>query len=134
MAELFAEFGYTVELTARTRDGGKDIVAIKSDHGILTKLIVECKQYSPNRAVGVGLVRELYAVKDAVKANKALLATTSYFSKDVKKEVEKYYLHQIDLKDFDAISEWARGYTNFVKRVTPIERLTPRSTGRLRRR
>ncbi len=29
VAELFVGFGYAVELTKRTRDGGKDIIAIK---------------------------------------------------------------------------------------------------------
>lgn len=130
MAELFAEFGYLVELTARTRDGGKDIIAIKSEHGIMNKLIVECKRYAPHRRVGVGLVRELFAVKDAVKANKAILATTSYFTKDAAREVERHYIYQLELKDFDAIAEWAREYTNFVKRVVPEERLTPASSGR----
>jgi HJR/Mrr/RecB family endonuclease len=29
VAELFHEFGYEVELTKRTRDGGRDVIAIR---------------------------------------------------------------------------------------------------------
>lgn len=130
IAELFAEFGYTVELTARTKDGGKDIVAVRSDRGIMNRLIVECKRYAPHRKVDVSLVRQLYGVKEAVKANKAILATTSYFTRDARQEVERNYIYQLELKDFDAIADWARGYTNFVKRVIPEERITPASSGR----
>jgi restriction system protein len=82
IAQIFSKHGFSVELTQRTRDGGRDIVAIRSDLGLRSKYIVECKRYAPNRPIGVELVRNLYGVQQQEGANKSVLATTSRFTKD----------------------------------------------------
>lgn len=51
IAELFVGFGYEVELTRRTRDGGKDIVAIKRRE-VNTKYLIECKRPAPGILLG----------------------------------------------------------------------------------
>jgi HJR/Mrr/RecB family endonuclease len=106
IAEIFNTFGYHVELTARTRDGGRDVVAVKHQDDILYKLLIECKRYSPHRKVGVAHVRELYAVKTIERATKAILATTSMFTADARR-LEQKLIYELELKDKDAIVNWA---------------------------
>ncbi len=43
VAEIFHNFGYKVELTQQTRDGGKDIIAISNENAIRNKYLIECK-------------------------------------------------------------------------------------------
>ncbi|MGA1842773.1 MAG: restriction endonuclease [bacterium] len=80
IAELFSKFGFDVELTQSTRDGGCDIVAIH--HGLFkTKLLVECKHYRKDRKVGINFVRQLHGVVAHADVNKGVLVTTSDFTK-----------------------------------------------------
>jgi HJR/Mrr/RecB family endonuclease len=110
VAELFSGFGYEVELTQRTRDGGKDIIAIKRREVDL-KFIIECKRPDPGNPVGIAPVRELYGVKVDDGASKAILATTSYFTPDAKLFSEKHRW-ELELRDFEAIKGWIAEYTN----------------------
>ena len=116
IAELFAGFGYHVQLTARTRDGGRDVIAVRSDRGILSKLLIECKHFAPTRTVGLSYVRELYAIKTIEKATKAILATTSYFSRDARL-LESQLVYELELKDYEAIVSWARQYSESLQRI-----------------
>ena len=61
IAELFSGLGYSVELTQRTRDGGRDVVAI-NDSVVKNKYLIECKRYKRDATVGVELVRQLHGV------------------------------------------------------------------------
>jgi HJR/Mrr/RecB family endonuclease len=116
IAEIFSGFGYMVELTARTRDGGRDIIAIKQEHDVQLKLLLECKRYSPDRKVGVSHVRELYAVKTIERATKAILATTSTFTADAR-AIEKQLIYELELKDFYAVTSWASEYTRILASI-----------------
>lgn len=63
VAEVFKSKGYEVDLTKRTRDGGKDIIAIHTDTlGIRNKYFIECKCYSESNKISVDVVRALYGV------------------------------------------------------------------------
>jgi hypothetical protein len=82
MAFALAESGYDeVRLTPPTRDNGYDIEAIRGG-ATPYRLIVECKRYSHDRKVGRPILQGLLGVLNLQKANQALLATTSSFSKD----------------------------------------------------
>jgi hypothetical protein len=94
LADVFTGFGYNVELTAQSRDGGRDIIAIGNKHDVLSKLLIECKHYAPHRLVGLAHVRALYGVKTLEHATKALLATTSRFTKDARK-IEKQHIYEL---------------------------------------
>lgn len=60
IATLLRDFGFEVDLTQATRDGGVDIYAyLRTKIGSFLTL-VECKHYRPENFVGVGVVRELY--------------------------------------------------------------------------
>ncbi|MCG8470515.1 MAG: restriction endonuclease, partial [Desulfobacterales bacterium] len=95
IAELFDGFGYSVELTKQTRDGGKDIIAIGNKDLLENKYLIECKRPNPGNPVDISVVRSLYGVKQYERATKAIGVTTTYFSpdahdfqKDVKWELE----------------------------------------------
>lgn len=108
VAELFNGFGYEVELTQRTRDGGKDIIAVKRQEVDL-RFLIECKRPDPGNSVSVSTVRELLGVKVDDGASKAILATTTHLSKDAKIFVEKHQW-ELEAKEFEAIKAWLAQY------------------------
>lgn len=106
MAEIYNRLGYKVELTKKTRDGGKDLIVRKPE--ILGDFIyyVECKKHAPTRPVGTGIIKNLVGTINADKVNGGILATTSYFSKDAKKFIKEYkYDYQIILQDYNIIRQ-----------------------------
>jgi len=108
IATVFSKHGFQVELTKKTRDGGRDIIAIRSDLGIKSKYIIECKRYASHHPVRVDLVRGLYGVQVQEGANKSVLATTSYFTPDAKEFASKIGTTEwaMDLKDYQDIVLW----------------------------
>ncbi len=108
VASLFKNNGFTIELTARTRDGGYDIVM--AEHSSLDSgpILVECKHFAPGRPVGVGIVRALYGVKVLRSASKAILATSSYVSKDAKREFSRVIPWELDFMEYQQIIELCR--------------------------
>jgi len=105
VAFLFEKMGYEVTLTQSTRDGGKDIYALKREDigDILT--IVECKKYNPNHPVGVDIVRGIYGVLNVEKASHAMIATTSHFTSGAI-ALQRKLQYQISLKDHVDITNW----------------------------
>lgn len=114
VAELFRAKGFLVDLTKRTRDGGKDIIAVHTDGlGIQSKYFIECKHYSESNKVGVEVVRALYGVMNAKDGpNKTILATTSTFTTGAKGFVEDEAASKWDitLADYDEIVRWLNDY------------------------
>lgn len=108
IAEIFSGFGYTVELTKRTRDGGVDVIAIRKTI-VAERYLIECKRPDPGNPVGIMPVRALYGVFASQDATKAILATTARFSKDA-----TIFLHdhrwQIEGRDFDGLNNWIAEY------------------------
>ena len=101
--QLLQNEGFETHLTPQTRDGGKDIVAIK--RGINGKPIVfyvECKRYAQENKVGVEIVHRLYGVQTAEKVNKACIITTSGFTSGAIKWAKEQNV-MIDLVDGDAL-------------------------------
>jgi hypothetical protein len=105
IAEVFDKRGFNVELTKETRDGGKDIIAIGQHMGIDVKFIVECKRYARERKVTLDLVQRLYGVKLAEQANKAILVTTSSFTKDSIRFASQHRW-DISLRDCEDVFSW----------------------------
>ena len=106
IAFLLYRKGYKIEVTPRTKDGGKDIIAkYKMPAGNTVVCYVECKHYSEGRKVGVLPVRALYGVINAEKITCALLVTSTKFSKGAK-DFKTANCHLIDLIDIDNIHDW----------------------------
>ena len=98
VAELLEKYGFGIEMTGKTWDEGVDFFAVKKD--ILTNLfIVLCKRYKRERLVRIGEVRELYGIKGHFAATKALMATTSFYTKPSRVFEEKHKW-EIELKDY----------------------------------
>ena len=109
IAEILASYGWSVQLTPATKDGGYDIFAINRDpSGLEAAWLVECKKHRGNRPVGVEIVRSFWAVKSNLRVPNGLIATTSYFTKGAMQFKESRY--DLALKDFEAIVEWINMY------------------------
>jgi HJR/Mrr/RecB family endonuclease len=119
IAEIVHRFGYEVELTQRTRDGGFDIIAL-DDRNRKAKYLIECKRYKPTKPITVGLVRQLGgAILDYVgeeriitKAPKGIFVTTSYFTGPARDYLERNSW-LLSGTDFDGLVEWLKVYDEF---------------------
>ena len=110
IAELLASFGWQVNLTAQTKDGGYDLFAISKDRivGVETSWLIECKKYARNNPVRIDAVRSLYGARQLQPSCNLLFATTSFFTQDVYKFKSSTY--DLTLKDYDGIIEWINAY------------------------
>lgn len=118
VTEIFSDFGFECELTARTRDGGFDMVGLHQLGPVDTKIIVEVKRYQEEKKISVGVVRKLLGTMVMHHASHGFVVTTSYFTDPAKKEAEKYgrkpfmreSVYRLELVDFERFKEWIRGY------------------------
>jgi hypothetical protein len=117
IAELFDGFGYQVELTQRTRDGGKDIIAVKKIDTVDIRYLIECKRPDPGNKIAVSTIRELLGVKADDPASKAILVTTTDFTRDAKLLMERHRWN-LEGKVYDDIVAWVNNY-NRIKGITP---------------
>jgi hypothetical protein len=107
ISKPFVTFGYNVELTRRTGDGGYDVVALKKYRDGDHKLLIEAKRYARARPVGVAVVRQLLQVRNEERATRVILATTSRFTKGARELCHKHQ-YELDLRDHDDLISWAR--------------------------
>jgi uncharacterized protein YjbI with pentapeptide repeats len=109
VAGILASYGWEVQLTPESRDGGYDIFAISKDiSGARTSWIIECKRYRRDRKVGVEIARALYGVKQDIRVANAMLATTSDFTRGVNDFKASRY--DFDLKNYQDVLNWINTY------------------------
>jgi HJR/Mrr/RecB family endonuclease len=109
IASILKDFGFDVELTKATRDGGRDIIARIKDSVVDTLAYVECKRYAADRKIDVGIIREVIGVHYIRKPSKSIIVTTSFFTKAAVAEA-KTLENQLELKDFNQVKEWLKQY------------------------
>jgi restriction endonuclease Mrr len=114
VAEIFHGFGYEVELTQQTHDGGKDIIAIKRSE-VEVKYLIECKRPDPGAYVSVGTVRELYGVKTSERATKGIMVTTAYFSPDAKMFLDKHKW-ELEGRVYEDLRRWLEQYSRLKRK------------------
>lgn len=117
VAELIDRLGFeNVHVTPRSGDQGRDIVATKVVNGIPILFAFECKQYRPDRRVGVDILRGLLGTitHGSTRATKGVLVTTSTFTSGAR----KYLLTEptLDGKDFEGVVGWLREYAELSRR------------------
>lgn len=116
VAELLRDMGYDVYKTPKTRDGGRDIIAvitIPPNKQIVT--LVECKNWTASRKIQPEQVKSfLYTMNDQDKANFGMMATTSFFSAGAQ-ELQKMHKWKLSLYDFDKMNEWLINYGQWHK-------------------
>ena len=105
IANIFSKRGFETSLTPRTRDGGKDVYAVKRDDIGSSLYVIECKRYAEQRKVGVDVVRGLYGVATAENATQGIIATTSSFTGDAIAFASPLE-YKLSLRDFDALKTW----------------------------
>jgi hypothetical protein len=110
VAAIFDNQGFETTLTPATRDGGRDVQAVRRDSVGTLLYFVECKRYSPSRRVGVEVVRSLFGVVEQQRASVGVVATTSSFTADAIAFAEPLS-YRLSLKDFDDLKEWLRTAT-----------------------
>src|SRR4051812_1601816 len=108
VAELFRSYGYQVEVTAPSRDGGRDLlVSVLNPLGDFL-YFVECKRYRARTKVGVRQVRQLFGVVEQERATAGILVTTSRFTRAAI-EFQRPIRRRLSLGDYDALVGWIRG-------------------------
>jgi restriction endonuclease len=112
VAEIFKSHGWDVDLTAQTRDGGYDIIAVKRVIPTKMRVLVEAKRWSPNRTVGVQVVRSLYGLRAVHSFSQVVLATSTYVSSVAKKEFQRVIPWELDFIERDAILDWCKTYSD----------------------
>jgi len=110
IAELLRSQQFEVELTKQTRDGGYDILAVKNLANFPLRFLVECKRFAKNRPVGVNIIRSFSSVVQTYDANKGIIFTTSYFTKDAVQYGQKHMPYRLDFRDNQHIMDWIRLY------------------------
>jgi hypothetical protein len=111
-AEILSGFGFLVELTQRTRDGGRDIIAISSEP-IGMKLLVECKRYGRRKTVGIAPVQRLHGVCRADGATKGILVTTAPRFTQPAKRFLKEQEWLLEGRAFAGLVDWLTLYQQF---------------------
>ncbi len=78
VAKIYEKIGYRVIRKGQSSDGGIDIILWDSNKN---KIIVQCKNHK--KPIGPAIVRDLYGVMMAEKANKAILICSGGFTQGV---------------------------------------------------
>lgn len=109
VAAMLKDLGYSIELTAKGADGGVDIFATQKSEVGESLIIVDCKRYSADKHVGVGVVRGLYGIAEKMGATMAMIATTSFFTRSAK-EFKEDVKYRLALRDYHDLVSWLKKY------------------------
>jgi restriction system protein len=77
-AALWRRMGYETTVTKRTRDGGKDVVARRSETGRAETVLIECRQWTDH--IPVSAPREMVGVLYVERANKGVIVAPGGFA------------------------------------------------------
>ena len=104
IARIFEEDGYVVELNKgwNQADGGVDVIAVRKEGLVPTRVAIQCKRYSRENRVTAEPVRSLCGVLDRFRVHTGVLATTSSFTKSAIEEAQSH-LWKVGLLDYDDI-------------------------------
>ena len=106
-AELLGKLGFSaIQLTSRSGDGGRDVVATIVVNEIPIIMGFECKQYNESNKIGPDILRALLGsvAHGPTKASKGVLVTTSSFTAGARTFMAAEAL--IDGKDFNGLVRW----------------------------
>tara|TARA_B100000575_G_C23102132_1_gene635899 strand:- start:508 stop:1497 length:990 start_codon:yes stop_codon:yes gene_type:complete len=98
IADLYQKDGYNVEKTKNSGDFGADVIVKK--HG--KKFVIQVKRFSKNNSVGVKDINQVIGAKNYYQADKAIVVTTSSFSKPGKELASKT---DVDLIGWESLKD-----------------------------
>jgi Restriction endonuclease len=124
---LYKKMEYTTELTQRTHDKGRDVIAERKHAGEKERVLIECRRAERN--IGVKEVRALLGVVSNEKATKGVFVSTSEFTPQAKKfEKENPRLELIGNRDLQLLlnryfgSGWSRHIDAIISVYIPKRR------------
>jgi restriction system protein len=107
-AGAYEQEGWTVTLTRRSGDRGRDIIAHRPEFGGL-RLLVQVKQLKPGNRVTAEEVRALsWVLVNDQAASKAVFTTTSEFTPGVHREFTHLIPTRLDLRDGAGLQAWLK--------------------------
>jgi restriction system protein len=110
VAGAYREEGWTVTLTPRSRDKGRDIIAHRDDIGAI-RVLDQVKQYAPGHTVDAGEVREIFGTLNLdPKASKAVITTTSRFAPGVFVDFASVMPTRLELRDGSQLRLWLQRF------------------------
>jgi restriction endonuclease Mrr len=109
IARIFIDLGCSVELMKATHDGGKDIILRTESPAGPSIAYVQCKRTSPERPVGIDIVRQLHGVHMKDNVNQSLIVTTSRFTPTAS-DYAQDLAFLISLKEYADIVSWLKMY------------------------
>lgn len=111
IAGAYTAAGYSVVLTPRSGDRGRDVIASKP--GLLSvRYFDQVKAYSPGKLVKLDDVHAMLGVlSGAGNVSKGIITTTSEFAPGVYSdpEVQRFMPFRLDLRPRDRLLEWLEG-------------------------
>lgn len=113
IARVFIDLGCSVELMRATHDGGKDLILRTDGPTGPSIAYVQCKRNSPDRPIGIDVVRQLYGVHMADNVNKSMIVTTSRFTQEAI-DFSGRLAFLISLKDYSDVVSWLKKYSRNV--------------------
>jgi restriction system protein len=108
VAGAFNKAQYKVTLTPRSRDFGRDVIAIKDGVGCV-KIIGSVKRYAPGNLVSYDDIRALLGVLSGERdASKGIITTTSDFPPRVKEDpnIGPFIPTRLELMNAEALQKW----------------------------
>lgn len=115
IAGAYVREGYEVELTRKSGDKGRDVIARK--HGVGSICIFDqVKRYKISRVVTLEEVSALLGVIAAAgNVSKGVITTTSRFAPKIyeNNEIMRYVPHRLELKPRDVLLPWLNGLQKF---------------------
>ena len=98
-----------VELTPRSGDKGRDVIATKPGFGSI-RIFDQVKAYGPGHNVPANDVRALLGVLEREQnVSKGIVTTTSTFAPGVEEEMKRFMPHRLELRADSQLVEWLKG-------------------------
>jgi restriction system protein len=110
IAASYEREGWTVELTPRSGDKGRDVIATRNDFGSL-RIYDEVKRYGPGQRVSAETVRALSGVISGHQnVSKGVVTTTSEFAPGVWTDpaIEPLMPNRLELRDGKRLLDWVK--------------------------
>lgn len=106
-AEYFNKLGQKVVLGPGTNDGGIDIRVYNPEKTDRPLILIQCKRYKKENKISIETVKSFYSDVLFEKAQKGLIATSSYIAKGGKK-VRDVRGYNIDFAEHNNVRNWAK--------------------------
>jgi restriction system protein len=108
IAGAYKTEGFEVELTPRSNDKGRDVIATKRGLGTI-RLFDQVKAYAPHRVVSAEEVRAMIGVLTAEgNVSKGIVTTTSHFAPGIMKDenIKRLMPYRLELKAKEELLAW----------------------------